>query len=917
MGTVLASAPWTGRWSTPAAATIARNPATGDLWAIVESSPTVYTAYRSTNNGTSWASGGTQTLAAVTDIGEICFDSSGANIHWCYVEGVSGKDSTYYKRVALSGGTASFSATRVEVNWVITGGGTPGDAMPSCACIAYRLPSGAVLVLVASSYTYFSGSQLSGMLADCVLVQTSGTASLSGMTGARQWATNGDTNVTPSIDFEHSGDGIASSTPNAWITWLSKTVCYAVKVTWGGSSWAGPSSTTTIKSGTPSITDAPCRWDGSRLLVAVPNASNGNKMDIHERNKSNTSTTTRTTPSAIPAGTLSSYAVAPNSVTGDFRIFVQGNSPYYIDYFRASGTWGSWTIVPGLSGLVAGDAQRGWSVRRSTGNNYQYDYLQHDGSGTNIIRHVAMAINAPPTTPTWIYGAKYGPTANGQPMDVGQPLGLAWQHNDPKGDPQASYALSRQIGAAALQYWRASDSTWQAAEVQNVSASQTLTLTAAQWPGAGGAADATHTYKIKTWDGGGLNSGYSTGLTVVPSTHVDPALTAPTTGATITDPNVTATWTVAEQSAYRVQLLTPLAVDEFGRTAASGWGSADYGGAYTATGGSAADFSVGSGAGKHSHAAVNTSHQTRLAGISLADVDVTVLVTGGATVAGNLVEGTLRARHVDDSNYVAARVWLIVGGAVQLALHQFKAGVDTNAGSVTIPGLTGLGPHAVRLQVVGATARARVWNPTIREPDGWDQTLTVTHLDQGAVTCRSVLNTANTNTLPYVVSFDSLYATRAGTPLADSGWLTDPSPAAPSVLTYTPDLAMPDGQVALLTLQTKNVEGLTGQQRSALFTVDYIEPATPVTATITPDPTAGGIYVTVSQPAPSGGQPITARLDVWHRTVGDTGAGIRVAAGVTAGIPVLDWRTVSGVAYEWAPVAYGVNGTTKQGSWVS
>jgi hypothetical protein len=135
------------------------------------------------------------------------------------------------------------------------------------------------------------------------------------------------------------------------------------------------------------------------------------------------------------------------------------------------------------------------------------------------------------------------------------------------------------------------------------------------------------------------------------------------------------------------------------------------------------------------------------------------------------------------------------------------------------------------------------------------------------------------------------------------------------VLSYTPDLPLADGQAVLLYLATRNAEGLLSPARLVLFTVDYIEPATPVIAAVTPDADDGGIYVTVTQPAPSGGQPATTRLDLYRRPVGADGPGARVAAELTAGVPVLDWRAVSGVPYEYAPLAVGANGTVVTGSW--
>jgi hypothetical protein len=88
------------------------------------------------------------------------------------------------------------------------------------------------------------------------------------------------------------------------------------------------------------------------------------------------------------------------------------------------------------------------------------------------------------------------------------------------------------------------------AEVKNLTATTALTLATA-WALA---ADANYTYRVKVWDSTDLPSAYSEPLVVIPSALVNPTITAPTPAQVIGGDTLTVTWTVAEQTAYRVQL---------------------------------------------------------------------------------------------------------------------------------------------------------------------------------------------------------------------------------------------------------------------------------------------------------------------------------------------------------------------------
>ncbi|MCU1438798.1 MAG: hypothetical protein JWP66_1885 [Naasia sp.] len=159
----------------------------------------------------------------------------------------------------------------------------------------------------------------------------------------------------------------------------------------------------------------------------------------------------------------------------------------------------------------------------------------------------------------------------------------------------------------------------------------------------------------------------------------------------------------------------PFASDAFGRTTASGLGTADLGGAWTVTG-SAANYSVASGTARFTTRAGATLNGY-LPSVYSADTDVTATATLEQAATGSGIYVQLIGRKVGANEY---RVRAIVGadGTVRVAvvnggtvLAQVKpAGLVVNAGT----------PLKLRLQVVGTgttSLKAKAWTGT--EPAAW------------------------------------------------------------------------------------------------------------------------------------------------------------------------------------------------------
>lgn len=135
---------------------------------------------------------------------------------------------------------------------------------------------------------------------------------------------------------------------------------------------------------------------------------------------------------------------------------------------------------------------------------------------------------------------------------VEQSQTFIWTFNEPSraGATQSAYALKRRrLVGNVTEWWRASDSTWQVAEIWNVTGTASAAIGANAWIGYAG-------YRY-AWavaaknDQGGIGP-YAGERTVTFSLRADPVITGP---ATVTTATFTITWTCTDQSAYQVRLL--------------------------------------------------------------------------------------------------------------------------------------------------------------------------------------------------------------------------------------------------------------------------------------------------------------------------------------------------------------------------
>jgi hypothetical protein len=857
-----------GAMSYPALSSIERSPLTNDLWAFARTTATVVSIFKSSDNGASWGAQGSFTKTGIYDVGELRIDKAGDFLHLVYLFNDGTNDYVAYRPVDIRTGNASvFSRELIITQAPAT---TARDYYHSCAVLPYKNQNGTYSAVV--GLTYHSGVTCGASFHAVQMTSSLFVMSVNDnlLNGNRVYKVNGnDLLLTVSMDFEHNGDGITTSTPNIWASFQIGTQAYLTKFSWQGykTGWITPAASTKVDTGRLVGTrDFPGRWDGARFVMAAVDPSSSSFIDIYERNQANTSTTRRYTPNH-PQGVITDWTLSWNHVTKDIRVFAVGTSTavcYYVDFIRSTGIWGSWTSVSATAPVVGE-----WSVRRGTAGNYQYDFYMESGSGTPwTLSNVILAVNFSPTAPTWVYGASPTPTVNGAAFDVSSSLALDWSFNDPNAtDVQSAYALSRQIGAATIQYFRASDNTWQAAEVQNSSATSAKTLTTAQWLGAGGAADPAHVYKVKTWDSGGLPSVYSEGLYLVPSTRIDPTLTGPTASQVFNAGTVTATWTVSEQSAYRVTVTNAVT------------GALTYDSGYLSDPGGSSP--------------------------TILSYEVPVILANA--YSGTL---TLQIRNIEGLPSVVRSVAFSIAYVEPVApiVSALTATPSTGNINVTITQAAATSPQP-------ATSGLEIWrrtslgsipvnsNPTFEvNGNDWGNSGFATaapstaqaHTGTGSLLCTPT----GAASLPFVLT-NTFYPAAAGTRWEFRGWFRATT-ITNAVRIY---LRWYDVSNTIISATTRDLSAVA---------------ATWVWAQLigTAPPLATSVRIAIGYV----GTPAAGNLlyvDDLQLFAGNDDPGIPIATNVTTGVPVGDWRAVTGTEYEYRGYAAGSNDTAVFGPWVS
>jgi PKD repeat protein len=224
------------------------------------------------------------------------------------------------------------------------------------------------------------------------------------------------------------------------------------------------------------------------------------------------------------------------------------------------------------------------------------------------------------------------------------------------------------------------------------------------------------------------------------------------TGSTTSQVTVTATTTGQT-----------LAADAFGREVASGWGSADTGGAWVLSA-SGSTLNVTGGAGQMSVPAGRTA-TARLAAVSSTATDYAFSVGTDTALTGGGVYLSPVVRSVSPAADYRVKLRIMATGQVTGAIDKVDAGTESAlTTTVTVPGVTyTTGARLlVRVQATGtspSTIRYRVWLQGTSEPATWTQTITDSTASlQAAGGVGVVTYTSSSSTAAVLLKFDDLSA---------------------------------------------------------------------------------------------------------------------------------------------------------------
>ncbi|MFT4050786.1 MAG: PKD domain-containing protein [Microbacterium sp.] len=222
-----------------------------------------------------------------------------------------------------------------------------------------------------------------------------------------------------------------------------------------------------------------------------------------------------------------------------------------------------------------------------------------------------------------------------------------------------------------------------------------------------------------------------------------------------------ATNTVTQSVTVTAAQAAALAEDAFGRTASSGWGSADTGGSWAISGGAASAASVADGVGKLTLAAGSTRFAL-LSQISVRDVAAQVKFTvDQAPATGGAYAGVV-ARHTGSNYYLVhallrtdGKVWLVAQSGTTVITSTVVSGLTAAAGDEFTLSVEVTGTGTTQL-------RAKVWKAGTEEPTSWQLSTTDATADlqvAGSVGLRASRPSSSTSAA--VVAFDDLAVTAA------------------------------------------------------------------------------------------------------------------------------------------------------------
>jgi PKD repeat protein len=274
---------------------------------------------------------------------------------------------------------------------------------------------------------------------------------------------------------------------------------------------------------------------------------------------------------------------------------------------------------------------------------------------------------------------------------------------------------------------------------------------------ASGSTDPDGSMASYAWDFG--DGSTATGVT---STHAYGAAGTYTLRLTVTDND--------GASAVTERAVTvgapPLARDTFERAVASGFGTAEVGGNWTMSGGSA---SVSGGVGHLQVATAGGSAAALLNAVQVRDVALQAGLSLDQAPTGGGTYAYLVARRSAGNNQYRVAVRFTTDGKVTLTLLRMAAGTEITLKAVTLPATYTPGTVLqVRFDVAGAettTLSAKAWTTGAAEPTAWQ--VSATDVPPAALQVAGGIGVsaylAGSATAPLRLNVDDLWAGAAGT----------------------------------------------------------------------------------------------------------------------------------------------------------
>jgi hypothetical protein len=196
--------------------------------------------------------------------------------------------------------------------------------------------------------------------------------------------------------------------------------------------------------------------------------------------------------------------------------------------------------------------------------------------------------------------------------------------------------------------------------------------------------------------------------------------------------------------------------DLFTRVVASGWGTATSGQAWTASGGSASDYSVNGSTGNILLSTTNVYRLTRAATFSVRDVNGYVEISSDTAASGADHWGSLFLRDNGSGDQLYGEINFAIDGSVKLILTSVVSAVHTVLGTVTFAGRYIPGTKVkLRLLAFGSAFKGKAWLDGDVEPADWlIQVATTANGVAGLVGTRSIAGPGSPTTI--TVSYDNL-----------------------------------------------------------------------------------------------------------------------------------------------------------------